>query len=194
MPPFTVLHVCMGNICRSPMAERLLVARFDEAAGPDLLYSHGAGVGPWHAGEPMDRNAARELRQRAADGSGFQARHLRPDLIEGSDLVLTATIEQAQHVAHAVPGSAARTFVLGEFGRHLPLADLSALPPFQPDPDAVQKRGVALVAAVDAARAGADPLPSDEIDDPYAQPQLVFAATADSIEAPIRALVRALAG
>ena len=24
MPPFTVLHVCMGNICRSPMAERLL--------------------------------------------------------------------------------------------------------------------------------------------------------------------------
>ncbi|HEX7744862.1 MAG TPA: phosphotyrosine protein phosphatase, partial [Micromonosporaceae bacterium] len=53
MPPFTVLHVCMGNICRSPMAERLLARavreRLSRAAGdvpaaavePDaLVHSH----------------------------------------------------------------------------------------------------------------------------------------------------------
>lgn len=59
MPPFTVLHVCMGNICRSPMAERLLVLAVRERlerlgvdpTGADaLLHSHSAGTGGWHAG------------------------------------------------------------------------------------------------------------------------------------------------
>lgn len=57
MPPFTVLHVCMGNICRSPMAERLLAVAVTAAAGADpetaqkLVHSHSAGTGGWHAGE-----------------------------------------------------------------------------------------------------------------------------------------------
>ncbi|WP_163510747.1 phosphotyrosine protein phosphatase [Fodinicola acaciae] len=187
MPPFTVLHVCMGNICRSPMAERLLAARMGDA-----VYSHSAGVGPWHAGEPMERNAARELRHRDADPSGFRARHLRTEHVESSDLVLTATVEQSQYVGHLVAGAAARTFVLGEFGRLLPRVDLAALPPYQDDPAVLEKRGVALVAAVDAARAGAEPRFEDEIADPYARPQSFFSTVADSIEDPIRALVRAL--
>ncbi|MFS8498965.1 MAG: phosphotyrosine protein phosphatase, partial [Micromonosporaceae bacterium] len=53
MPPFTVLHVCMGNICRSPMAERLLRAAVAELAGlpqdeaDALVHSHSAGTGGW---------------------------------------------------------------------------------------------------------------------------------------------------
>ncbi|HTF08869.1 MAG TPA: phosphotyrosine protein phosphatase, partial [Asanoa sp.] len=52
MPPFTVLHVCMGNICRSPMAERLLALAVQQrlsraatgAADPRaLVLSHSAG-------------------------------------------------------------------------------------------------------------------------------------------------------
>jgi protein-tyrosine phosphatase len=187
MPPFTVLHVCMGNICRSPMAERLFAARMG-----DLVYSHSAGVGPWHAGEDMDRNSARELRRRDADPSGFRARHLRAEHVESSDLVLTATVEQSQYVGHLVSGAAARTFVLGEFGRFLPRVDLATLPPYQPDPAAVEKRGVALVAAVDAVRTGAEPRFDDEIADPYARPQSFFSTVADTIEDPINALVRAL--
>ena len=35
MTPFTVLHVCTGNICRSPMAERLLARRVAAAYGAD---------------------------------------------------------------------------------------------------------------------------------------------------------------
>ncbi|MFD0787333.1 phosphotyrosine protein phosphatase, partial [Micromonospora azadirachtae] len=54
MPPFSVLHVCMGNICRSPMAERLLVLAvrdrlvrrgLDPAGADELVYSHSAGTG-----------------------------------------------------------------------------------------------------------------------------------------------------
>jgi protein-tyrosine phosphatase len=42
VPPFTVLHVCMGNICRSPMAERLLALAVRERAAAQV----GAPAGP----------------------------------------------------------------------------------------------------------------------------------------------------
>ncbi|MGH6913088.1 MAG: phosphotyrosine protein phosphatase, partial [Stackebrandtia sp.] len=70
MPPFAVLHVCMGNICRSPMAERLLALRVAERVDPsategtaadDVVFSHSCGVGSWHVGEKMNSPAAREL-------------------------------------------------------------------------------------------------------------------------------------
>ena len=128
MPPFTVLHVCMGNICRSPMAERLLALRRPGAAGParrrpgradELLHSHSAGTGGWHAGEEMNPPAARQVAARGGDVDGFAARKLRSDLIDAADLVLTATADQQEYVVALRPDAAARTFVLGEFGRLL---------------------------------------------------------------------------
>ena len=52
MPPFSVLSVCMGNICRSPMAERLLVVAARDLVGDaadDLILSGSAGTGGWHS-------------------------------------------------------------------------------------------------------------------------------------------------
>ena len=55
MPPFTVLHVCMGNICRSPIAERLLVKAVTDrvealvpagGSAQDLLLSHSVRALP----------------------------------------------------------------------------------------------------------------------------------------------------
>src|SRR5215218_6314802 len=114
MPPFTILHVCMGNICRSPMAERLFI----QALG-DQVHSHSAGTGGWHEGEEMNPPAAREVRARGADPDGFSARKLRADQIESADLILTATADQYDYVTALRPDAAERTFVLGEFGRLL---------------------------------------------------------------------------
>ena len=89
MPPFTVLHVCVGNICRSPMAERLLALALRRRVGDGvekLYLSHGAGTGAWHVGEPMNAPAARELFNRGADNAGFRARRIGGDLIDMSDL------------------------------------------------------------------------------------------------------------
>ena len=64
MPDFCVLHVCMGNICRSPMAERLFVLAARERVGDkadELVRSASAGTGGWHAGEEMSPPAAREV-------------------------------------------------------------------------------------------------------------------------------------
>jgi protein-tyrosine phosphatase len=201
--PFTVLHVCMGNICRSPMAERLLVARLRDALGPDadtLVRSHGAGTGDWHVGDPMNPPAARQVRARGGDPGSFRARVLTDGYVAASDLVLTATVEQARLVADL--GAPERTFVLGEFARLAGGVDLGALPEFAPTAEAVAARGRALVAAADARRGGAPgnaarrdcALPSDELDDPWGRGDRYFGQTADTIERHLAPLVRGLVG
>ncbi|WP_446216667.1 arsenate reductase/protein-tyrosine-phosphatase family protein [Micromonospora sp. IBHARD004] len=201
MPPFTVLHVCMGNICRSPMAERLLLLAVRERLGrlgvdptrsDELLHSHSAGTGGWHAGEEMNPPAARQVVSRGGDVAGFAARKLRSDLIDAADLVLTATADQHEYVVALRPDAAARTFVLGEFGRLLVAVDAAGLPPVEATPDAVYARGVALVAAADAARQGAAPLPADDLDDPWGRGDQCFSRVADEIEETVHPLAAVL--
>jgi protein-tyrosine phosphatase len=185
----------MGNICRSPMAERLLAVAAREVVGDkadDLIHSHSAGTGGWHAGEEMNPPAARQVQRRGGDVTGFAARKLRSDQIDAADLVLTATADQQEYVLALRPDAADRTFVLGEFGRLMAAVDLSALPPAGPTPDAVYARGVALVEAVAAARAGTTPLPGDDLDDPWGRGDQCFLRVADEIEETVQPLAAAL--
>lgn len=71
----SVLFVCLGNICRSPLAEGALRA---EAArlGLDLIVD-SAGTGDWHAGEPPDERARRTALRNGVDISGLRARQVR---------------------------------------------------------------------------------------------------------------------
>ncbi|MFI6264735.1 phosphotyrosine protein phosphatase [Micromonospora sp. NPDC051006] len=201
MPPFTVLHVCMGNICRSPMAERLLavavrerMARrgLDPAGGDDLLHSHSAGTGGWHAGEEMNPPAARQVTTRGGDVAGFAARKLRSEHIDAADLVLTATADQQEYVLALRPDAAERTFVLGEFGRLLGSVDTAGLPPGEATPEAVYARGVALVAAAHAGRRGSAVLSTDDLDDPWGRGDQCFSRVADEIEETVQPLAAAL--
>ncbi|RIV32671.1 arsenate reductase/protein-tyrosine-phosphatase family protein [Micromonospora radicis] len=201
MPPFTVLHVCMGNICRSPMAERLLVVALRErlsrreggpARAEELLHSHSAGTGGWHAGEEMNPPAARQVTTRGGGTAGFAARKLRSDHIDAADLVLTATADQQEYVVALRPDAASRTFVLGEFGRLLATLDLAALPAAEATPDALYARGVALVEAVNSARQGSALLPTDDLDDPWGRGDQCFSRVADEIEETVHPLAAAL--
>jgi protein-tyrosine phosphatase len=208
MAPFTVLHVCMGNICRSPMAERLLVVAARDLVGDkadDLLLVHSTGTGGWHAGGRMDPSAARQVLDRGGVADTFRARQLAAEHIEASDLILTATGEQHEFVLGPDPGAADHTFVLGEFGRLLRLVDASALPAVAPaapgaggatagTPDAVYARGVALVSAVADLRADQPPRPADDLDDPWGRGRGYFRRVADEIEETVRPLAAALLG
>jgi protein-tyrosine phosphatase len=194
--PFSVLHLCMGNICRSPMAERLTVLAARELVGDkadELLHVHSAGTGDWHVGEDMNPPAAHQIRLRGGDVSGFVCRTLAAADVAGSELVLTATERQHRVVLSRWPAAAPRTFVLGQFGRLLADLDLGGLPPAEPPtPEAVRARGEALVRAVDAARGGGRPLPADDLDDPWGYEDRIFSRVADEIEATVRPLVAAL--
>jgi protein-tyrosine phosphatase len=183
--PFTVLHVCMGNICRSPMAERLLARAVRDRAGElgdELVRSVSAGTGGWHEGEEMNPPAARQVRARGGSVTGFEARKLRGDFIDEADLVLTATADQFDYVVALRPDAADRTFVMGEFGRLLGAVDQSALPPAAASPDAVAERGAAIVEAVRRLRGNDSPLAGDDLDDPWGRGDQTFQRIGDEIE------------
>ena len=78
MPPYRVLFVCLGNICRSPtaaggfakvVAERGMQARFE---------IDSAGTGGWHIGKPPDARAQQAAADRQIDLSRMRARQLVP--------------------------------------------------------------------------------------------------------------------
>lgn len=69
-----VLFVCLGNICRSPLAEAAFRA---EAARAGLdARTDSAGTGDWHAGEPPDRRAQAVARRHGVEIGGYHARQV----------------------------------------------------------------------------------------------------------------------
>ena len=85
---YRVCLVCLGNICRSPMAEVILRAELDRAGLSGQVEVDSAGTGDWHVGGPMDPRARAELHRRGYDGSAHRARQVRPSWLADRDLVL----------------------------------------------------------------------------------------------------------
>ena len=80
-----LLFVCLGNICRSPLAE---AAFREEAARAGLdAEADSAGTGNWHVGEAPDRRAIAAARRNGVDISHLTARQVRPADFERFDHV-----------------------------------------------------------------------------------------------------------
>ena len=85
---YRICLVCLGNICRSPMAETVLRAELAAAGLDGAVVVDSAGTGDWHVGGPMDRGAQAALARRGYDGSTHRARQFRPSWLAQRDLVL----------------------------------------------------------------------------------------------------------
>ena len=81
-----VLCVCLGNICRSPLAEGILRARAAEA-GLDWTVD-SAGTGDYHVGKPPDPRSEAEAAYHGIDISGQRARQLTPADFDAFDHIL----------------------------------------------------------------------------------------------------------
>jgi protein-tyrosine phosphatase len=85
--PYRIAFVCLGNICRSPMADVILEKLLLDAGLEDKVAVTSCGTGTWHLGEPMDPRAAAQLREAGYDPSAHRAQHYDPTWLE-NDLVL----------------------------------------------------------------------------------------------------------
>ncbi|MFN2250617.1 MAG: low molecular weight protein-tyrosine-phosphatase [Anaerolineae bacterium] len=74
--PVHVLMVCLGNICRSPMAEAVFRARVKEAGLDDRIVVSSAGTGRWHVGESPHPGTLREIGKHGLDLVGKTAQHV----------------------------------------------------------------------------------------------------------------------
>ncbi len=86
--PYRVCLVCLGNICRSPMAEAVLREELARAGLSGAVTVDSAGTGDWHVGERMYGPARAELSRRGYDGSAHRARQIEPSWLGDCDLVL----------------------------------------------------------------------------------------------------------
>jgi protein-tyrosine phosphatase len=86
--PYRIALVCLGNICRSPMAHVVLASRIEEAGLGDRVHLESFGTGDWHVGRPMDRRAAATLTAEGYDATRHRARTFGVREADAFDLVL----------------------------------------------------------------------------------------------------------
>jgi protein-tyrosine phosphatase len=101
-----ILFVCMGNICRSPLAQGVFegVLRREGLEGEVCVDS--AGTGNWHVGSPPDDRAMSAASHRGMDISSQRARRITPGDCENFDYILTMDEYNYRTVAALCRGSA----------------------------------------------------------------------------------------
>jgi len=110
----SVLFVCLGNICRSPLAEGAF--RHEARAMGLEVVADSAGTGGWHAGEPPDPRAIAAARRQGVDISGQRARQVKAEDFRRFDLVLALDHDNLRNLRALMPkGAAARLDLLLDY-------------------------------------------------------------------------------
>jgi low molecular weight protein-tyrosine phosphatase len=104
--PYRICLVCLGNICRSPMAETVLRAELAAAGLDGAVVVDSAGTGDWHVGDGMDPGAREALASRGHDGSGHRARQFQPSWLSRRDLILAMDARNLADLRRMARGSA----------------------------------------------------------------------------------------
>lgn len=103
MTRHNILFVCLGNICRSPMAEGVFRTIVTEAGLGDRFHIDSAGTGSWHLGDPPDRRAQRAAKARGIDISDQRARCIEQADFDRFDLILAMDQGNLGDLMHAAP-------------------------------------------------------------------------------------------
>jgi protein-tyrosine phosphatase len=190
-PDFSLLIVCTGNLCRSPMAQAAVRSGLDAHLAPadrDKLRVASAGVRAPH-GAPLERNTLRVLTERGIPLDGFTSRRLNASMVESAGLVLTASRSQRLVIGQERPEAYGRTYTLREFADLLQEVDPAKLPT-----DPVQ-RAASVVGLAREIRGLRAPLPPDQIDidDPIGQRLPAFRRCLDTVLAAVAPIVAVLA-
>ncbi|TCK24894.1 low molecular weight protein-tyrosine-phosphatase [Pseudonocardia endophytica] len=96
-----VCFVCTGNICRSPIAEKILVAELADAGLSDRVRVTSAGTGAWHVGQPMDERSAGVLAAHGYDTTHV-ARQVDSEAL-GADLIVALDHGHLDTLRRTVP-------------------------------------------------------------------------------------------
>jgi len=117
---YRIALICLGNICRSPMAHVVLEARLAEAGLSDVVLVTSSGTGGWHEGDPMDERAAATLTRAGYDATRHRARTFDASWHDEHDLVLVMDAANLRDVGG--PGERVRMF--GDFDPDEPGAEV----------------------------------------------------------------------
>jgi protein-tyrosine phosphatase len=89
----SVLFVCLGNICRSPMAEAVFRDLVKKANLANKFEIKSAGTGGWHAGERVHRGTREILSRHGININGLVAKQVTPNDLEQADYIIAMDTE-----------------------------------------------------------------------------------------------------
>lgn len=189
METFSILTVCSGNICRSPLAEQLLRAGL--APWPQASIASAGTIGM--TGHPMTDQAAALSRQFGGEPSAHSARQLTKEHLTEANLVFAMSREHRRAIAELAPRAIRYTFTIREFARlissvtELDLDETAALPA-----DDISGRFATLVEVAASQRGIVSPPASaddDDIVDPYRRSDDTYAESARQLVPAVNAVV-----
>jgi low molecular weight protein-tyrosine phosphatase len=106
----SILVVCVGNVCRSPVAEFL----FRRELGERDIHVSSAGLGAL-VGRPIDQHAAELLKDEGIDASEHRARQLEPSMLREADLVLAMERRHLNSVVKLAPEASGKVFLFDKW-------------------------------------------------------------------------------
>ncbi|MCA1726880.1 MAG: hypothetical protein LC722_04280 [Actinobacteria bacterium] len=185
----SILLVCTGNICRTPMAEGFLREHLRQRFADPQIEVTSSGVIA-QDGHPATDEGVQAAAEREVDVSSHRARRLHAGQIRHADLVLGMAEEHAEEIVKLVPDAAGKTFTLKEL-----LSILKDLPPVE-GIDALDKAALeARIAQADALRNQRGILTMDtDVSDPLGMGLETYRATAWELDTLLAQLVEGLAG
>ncbi|HXF02696.1 MAG TPA: low molecular weight protein-tyrosine-phosphatase [Arthrobacter sp.] len=109
---YRIIAVCTGNICRSPMAERMLARALQEAGLGSQVSVDSAGTTGWELGRPIDQRAGQRLEQSGLNALDHRARQFEASWYDERDLILALDVDHYDQLRNGAPDEAARDKVM----------------------------------------------------------------------------------
>jgi protein-tyrosine phosphatase len=181
----SILVVCTGNVCRSPIAEGFLRAALTRRMGADAPAVSSAGTAGWDGSAAM-AESVQAARERGVEIGAHVARRLEASHLQDADLIVTMAAEHRDAVAGWAPETADRVFTLKELVRLV-----ESMAPVTPSTD-IRSR---VAAAAERRRKGfvGNPL-DDDVVDPLGMPLDSYRAIAWELDEWTERLADGLAG
>jgi low molecular weight protein-tyrosine phosphatase len=110
--PYRITFVCLGNICRSPMAAVVMTQKVEAAGLAPRVRIDSSGTGDWHIGDPMDSRAAATLSAAGYDPSPHRAQHFDRNWFDRHDAFVTMDHSNQRDVLSVAPPSDAERVVM----------------------------------------------------------------------------------
>lgn len=94
-----IVMVCLGNICRSPLAEGILKSKLN----PDHFEVHSAGTGHWHVGELPDKRSIKVAKKYGIDITDQRGKQFAEKDFSTFDIIYVMDIENKKNLLNMAP-------------------------------------------------------------------------------------------
>jgi protein-tyrosine phosphatase len=146
-----ILCVCLGNTCRSPMAQGVIEA-MAAAAGLTLAVD-SAGLGAWHAGKPPDPRGLATAAKRGYDNAAQRSRLIEAADFDAFDLILAMDASNLARLRELCPtGARAQILLFHPSGRDIPDPYYGGLPDYEHALDMIEQAASDLIHQITASK------------------------------------------